>query len=79
MEDPQGVSNGGEKVAHDLAVVRSMLTTHKNDMAIVSKFAKRLFIQNISLCDPVTNGIIAACADRITHLKATIAELETML
>jgi len=79
MEDPQGVSNGGQQVAPDPAVVRSMLETHNNDLAIVSKVTKRLFIQNIPLCDPVTNGIIAACAERIIQLKAVIAQLESML
>jgi len=70
--DPQPLTSA-DNAPHPNAAAISLL---KGDLAIVEKYALRLFVKNVEVNDPKTNGLIQAMTERILVLRQSIASLE---
>jgi len=70
--DPQPVASGPDAENPNAAIIASL----KGDLAILEKYALRMFVKNVEVNDPKTNGLIQAMTDRILGLRRTIAFIE---
>jgi len=70
--DPQPLTSVPEGPNPNAAAISFL----KGDLAIVEKYAVRLFAKNVETNDPQVNGLIQAMTDRIITLRRSIASLE---